>query len=367
MSVPATCRAAVFTGPHEPLELREFPVPNELPAGSALCRVLLSTICGSDLHTTQGRRIEPAPSILGHESVGEVVALGPDACTGDGEPLREGDRVTWTIMAACGRCFYCHHALPQKCEHLLKYGHTATGIWPGLNGGYGEYVYLYPGTAVYRVPETLPDAVAAPANCALATVVCGLDAIGGVGEGDNVLIAGAGLLGTYLAALARDAGAGRVLVADANPKRAAQARRFGAHATFADSTAPERVSSWARSECDGPGVDVAFEVCGHPEGALSGLEALRTGGRLLVAGLVTPDSRLELDGNQITRRCLTIRGIHNYAPIHLKNGLAFLERTRGDFPYGELVSPPFALDDINSAFRESARGTWARVSVSLSD
>lgn len=344
------------------MALRAFPLPRALPDGAALCRIRLSTICGSDLHTVLGRRVEPVPSVLGHESVGEVAALGAGARYWDGTPLALGDRVSWSVMASCGVCAMCVRGLPQKCLHLLKYGHSATSVWPGLTGGYAEYIYLFPGTGIFAVPPGLDDAVAAPANCALATVVCGIEAIGGAHPGDRVLILGAGLLGTYLAALAAEAGAAQVLVADRSPDRAAAAARFGATATLA-SAEPAEIAAWARERTGGEGVSAAFEVCGDPCAVPAAVEALRVGGRLLVAGLVTPGSTFTLDGNQITRKLLTVCGIHNYHPRHLGEGLAFLARTARQYPYAELVAPILPLDAINEALHRAEANPAPRVGV----
>ncbi len=361
--LPETCLAAVFEAPNTPLRLARVVIPRDLPPGAVLCRVLLSTICGSDLHTTSGRRIEPAPSILGHESVGEVVALGEGARYWSGAPLRLGDRVSWTIMAFCGACSFCGRALPQKCIHVKKYGHLPMTVWPGLTGGYAEYIYLYPGTGIFAAPTDLDDAVVAPANCALATVVCALDTIGGVSCGESVLICGAGLLGTYLAALVKEAGARIVMVADADATRAQNVLRFGADAVFSQTVEPDTVADWARETCGGDGVDAAFEVCGDPRAASAALSSLRTGGRLLVAGLVSPGGVFTVDGNLLTRRYLTVRGIHNYHPAHLGQGLDFLSLTAGKYPYHTLVSPVLNLDDIRQAFEFAGQRTSVRVAI----
>lgn len=361
-SLPNTCLAAIFDGPGKPLRLAQLPLPQALPPGAALCRIRISTICGSDLHTVLGRRTEPTPSILGHESVGEVVAVGADARCWDGAALCVGDRVSWSIMAACGACAWCGRGLPQKCSAIKKYGHSALDVWPGLTGGYAEYIYLYPGTAIFRVPDGLPDVVAAPANCALATVICGIEAIGGIHAGDSVLILGAGLLGTYLAALAQEAGAGSVLVVDRSAARAEAARQFGATAVFSAANAPE-VTAWARAATQGEGVDVAFEVCGDPLAAAGALNALRIGGRLLIAGLVTPGSNFVVDGNQLTRKLLTLRGIHNYHPRHLGEGLAFLANTAHKYRYASLVSPTLPLREINDALLVAESNPAARVGI----
>ncbi|MHC4582279.1 MAG: alcohol dehydrogenase catalytic domain-containing protein, partial [Planctomycetota bacterium] len=172
----------------------------------------MSTICGSDLHTISGRRAEPAPLILGHEIIGEIVALGSDLKKdGFGDKLQVGDRVSWSVMASCGRCFYCELDLPQKCAKLRKYGHTCCNEPPHLTGGYAEYIYLFPGTAIYKIPADISDKIATPANCALSTVINAVETIG-LNKGETVLIQGAGLLGLNLVALAVDAGAKKIFV-----------------------------------------------------------------------------------------------------------------------------------------------------------
>lgn len=366
MSLPDNCRAAVFAGPNRPMRFMDLDLPREMPPGSALCRIRLSTICGSDLHTTAGRRTEPAPSILGHESVGEVVAIGDGAAYWSGVALEVGDRISWTIMASCGACSFCQRGLPQKCKHLRKYGHTALEVWPGLTGGYAEYIYLYPGTGIFPAPSALDDAVVAPANCALATAFCAFERNGGVALGESVLICGAGLMGCYLAAIAKEAGAATVMVADINEDRARNARRFGADAAFSQSADPAVIAEWARQTGGEDGVDAAFEACGDPRAATAALEALRIGGRLLIAGLVTPNSGFAVDGNMLTRRCLTIQGIHNYHPSHLGKGLDFLEATAAKYPYHDLVAPILDLDDIERAFALARTGVSARVGLRCS-
>jgi len=361
-----TCQAAVFCETGQPLELRTFRLPERLGPGAALCRVRLATICGSDLHTVAGRRNEPAPLILGHEIVGDVVALG-DGLTDDGfgQPLRVGDRVSWSIAASCGSCFYCRHGLPQKCVRLRKYGHACCDEAPHLTGGFAEYVCLLPGTAVFRVPEGLSDEVAAPANCALATVVNAVETIG-VRAGEVVLIQGAGLLGLNLIALCREAGAQKVIVTDVSGPRLAFAERFGADVCLNPAQRPaEELMEAVHRLTDGRGADAAFEVCGDPAAAELALRALRIGGRCLIAGLVAPGKELRLDGNTLTRRCLTIKGIHNYAPEHLGPALRFLEAHAAGYPYADVVGKTFPLERINEAMREAATGDHIRVGVGV--
>lgn len=357
-------RAAVFVEPGRSLEIQSFPVPAAVEPGAALCRVRMATICGSDLHTICGRRQEPAPLILGHEIVGEIARLGPGLThDGSGHPLRVGDRVSWSIMASCGDCYFCHRELPQKCCALRKYGHTTCTQAPHLTGGYAQHVYLFPGTAIYRIPAALADDIVTPANCALSTVIHAVEAIG-VQPGENVLIQGAGLLGLNLVALCREAGAAAIHVTDISAPRLELARRFGAdhYWNLAGDAAEDSVERMLELT-GGYGVDVAFEVCGAPQAAADAVRALRIGGRYLVAGLVTPGSDLALDGNQLTRKCLTLKGIHNYHPKHLGAAIDFLEHHAVRYPYAELVGAVFPLEQIDQAVEAAASGRFVRVGV----
>ncbi len=358
-----TTAGYLFTAPGAPIKACAFPVPTP-ELGAAVCRVRLATICGSDLHTWRGRRQEPAPLVLGHEIVGEVVALG-EGLTADatGAPLCVGDRVTWSIMACCGACWNCTHGLPQKCAALKKYGHTCCDDGVPLSGGYAEHVYLWPGTAIYRVPAALPDEVAAPANCALATVVNAFETIEAA-AGERVLIQGAGMLGLYAAAWAKELGMGPVIMCDVNAERLALAMRFGADQVVDLSTMPAAdCVSALRALSGGRGVDVAIEVSGASAAVPLAVEALRIGGRYLVAGLVTPGNPLDIDGNTLTRKCLTLRGIHNYRPEHLGQALRFLETTAGRYPYAALVGAVYPLEDLEAAFETAESGAYVRVGV----
>jgi len=75
-----------------------------------------------------------------------------------GKKLALGDRITWTIMAACGDCVFCRkYELPQKCLSLFKYGHSVSDVYPYFLGTFGDYVYLKPGTGIFKLPDGLPD------------------------------------------------------------------------------------------------------------------------------------------------------------------------------------------------------------------
>ena len=100
-------RAAVMTAPRKDLKFREYPIPAIEP-GCILVRITCCTICGSDIHSWLGHRVSPVPIILGHEIVGTIEALGEGVThDSDDAALKIGDRITWTIMDNCGKCYYC--------------------------------------------------------------------------------------------------------------------------------------------------------------------------------------------------------------------------------------------------------------------
>ncbi|MEV4513462.1 zinc-binding dehydrogenase [Dactylosporangium sp. NPDC049525] len=325
-------RYARWDGVGRPFQLVTDPdsAHGELGDGAVLVAVELATVCGSDLHTVAGHRPAPTPTILGHEQVGRVVA------TGAGTSVRPGDRVVWSVTVSCGQCARCTRGLEQKCLRLRKFGHEPiTAAWT-LSGGFATHAVLPPGTTIVPVPDDLPDAVAAPASCATATVAAVLDAVPPV-AGRRVLITGAGLLGVTAAAFAASAGA-EVTVCDPDPARRLLAGRFGAAHTVTPDALPT-------------GVDVAFELSGSAAAVAGCLAALDVGGHAVLAGSVSPGPSVPLDPERLVRHLLTVTGVHNYRPHHLTRAVEFLAGHHHRFPFADLVGDQHALADIEQAFK----------------
>jgi putative phosphonate catabolism associated alcohol dehydrogenase len=356
--------AAVFQGPGRPSELVEYPLRAPAP-GEVLVRVLLSTVCGSDVHAWTGRRALPTPTILGHEIVGVIEALGSDAPRDlRDRSLAPGQRVTWTEYIACGRCVACAQlALPQKCARGRKYGHESVVEPPHLLGGFGQFCYLLPGTGIALIPEELTDEEAAPVNCGVATMVAVTEAAA-IDPDDTVVVFGAGLLGLYGVAMARAKGAAHVIAIDAVTARRTLACRFGAD----EALDPERLGSpelaaCVLDRCRRGGSDVVIETAGAAAALDDGLRLLRPGGRFVTAGLVLPGSIVTLDASEIVRRCVTIRGVHNYAPCHLIAALDFVREQRTRLPLGELVDTRFPLEATDAALIAAAERRALRPAV----
>src|SRR5262249_13902907 len=135
---------------------------------------------------------------------------------------------TWTLHSCCGKCRYCADwQIPMKCQSPRKFGHERCAEAPYLQGGFAEFCVIDAGTCLVTIPNSLSDVVAAPANCAVATVVAGWEAAD-LQPGESVFIQGAGALGCYAAAFAAHAGCRRIIVSDVDASRLDLVRRFGA-------------------------------------------------------------------------------------------------------------------------------------------
>jgi len=330
--------ALYLDGPGKPLRAEAFELPTPGP-GEAVVRITLCTLCGSDLHTYSGRREEPTPVVLGHEMVGVVDRVNEAEPLKDvhGEPLQIGDRITWSVIGACGRCFCCTHDLPQKCDTLFKYGKKTGGPFGGLS----THCHLLPGTAAVKLPADVPDEAAAPLMCATATAAACLRAAGPIA---TLLVTGAGLLGLSACAMATAAGV-RVVVCDRDDGRLALSHRFGATDGW-----PERV-------------DAVFEMSGAADPTKFALGQVRTGGTLVLAGSVLPTPPIELHPEEVVRRCLRIVGVHNYTPADLLTAVRFMADHHRRFPFAEMVSKVFPLEQAEDAFVFAEREKPIRVGV----
>ena len=357
-----TALVALFRGVGQPFEIRRQPL-DVSSKDNVLVRVMLATICGSDLHTVSGRRSVSIPCVLGHEAIG-VVAAPTHLHDAYGRGLNEGDRITWSIGASCGRCHSCvKKNLPQKCDGLFKYGHAGGGANVGFSGGFAEYIQLRPGTAIYRLPAALTEREAVPLNCALATVLDGLKAVG-VKAGDNAVVQGAGMLGIYAACYLRENGCGHVVVVDYRENRLKIAAQFGAtHTVNLTDTSAKDVGQTIQEITNCNGADLVLEASGAGAALSNALDWLGIGGRCLTLGFVYPGAEVTLDAQKVVTKCLTIRGLHNYHPSALGEAIRFVEKKRDRYPFNALIGATYPLGEIDAAFERAQQGNLIRVAV----
>lgn len=365
--LPQSARVAVFDTPNGAFRLAEYQLRPPMP-GEVLVRIRMCTICRSDIHTYQGHRPGPVPGLLGHEIVGDIVALGAGVASDlQGHTLAQGDRITWSEYFVPKRSYLGEVLdLPQKSPSVCKYGHMSADTSPHHHGGFGEYCYIHPDSWILKLPEALSDEEATPINCGVATM-CAVIEAAQIQFGQIVVIQGLGLLGLYGAALAKARGAGMVIGIDPVPARQKLAMKFGVDNVFdpGELSRPEALDALKQclSQKGGGGADVVIEICGNPEAIPLGLSFLRAGGRYLLAGTVNPDSQVNVNANLILRQCITMTGIHNYHPRHLIHALEFILANRNRYPFHELVDGRYPLEEIHSAMRAAATHQVLRAAI----
>jgi len=350
----ATGLAAVFHGPGQPFELRELAVPAPEP-GAILVRVARANICGSDLHFWRGDAplaLPPDGWIFGHEMTGRVAGLGAGVRTDSlGQPLREGDRVAYCYFYPCGRCYVCLQGQRAACPAKIGRA-TGPGEFPHFVGAFAQYYYVRPGGFVFRVPDELPDALVSPVNCALSQVIYGL-VRAGLAFGESVVIQGAGGLGIQATAVAREMGAGTIVVVDQLAERLELARAFGADHTLSLAEMPDRRARVARVRAwtGGRGADLACDFVGFPPVVPEGLDMVRYGGRYLEIGCISRGRTVELDPSTLVWGSKTVVGVVMYDPWVIPRALEFLQRCRTRYPFDRLVSHTYPLARIDEAFQ----------------
>jgi threonine dehydrogenase-like Zn-dependent dehydrogenase len=353
-----TAKASVLEHFKAPLQLREYVLPAKPEPGAALVRTEMAGICGTDVHLWKGELPITLPIILGHETVGHIEQLG-DGLEKDwnGAPLKIGDRVTWTSSTSCGQCYYClEKRQPTRCPHRRAYGiGYRCDEAPHFLGGYAEFHYLRPRVNIFKIPDDLPTEAVIGAGCALNTAIQGVERTG-LEWRDNVVVQGAGPVGIAALAVAKSSGAGQVIVLGAPRHRLEMAKRFGAdHVIDIDEvkTPADRIAA-VRKLTGGYGADAVLECVGSPAAIGEGMEMCRDGGKYLVLGHYCDAGPVSWNPHVVTRKQLQVIGSWSSEPRHLKAALEFLRVTQQEFPFAEMVSHRFTLDQANEALATTA-------------
>ena len=353
-------KAAIFSGHGLPFELvtRDVPV---LKQGEILVKILYTTLCGSDIHTYCGRRQEPPNVVLGHEIVGEIIWIDPAHPHRDfrGERIAVGDRITWSIFAVPEGAIAPGADMPQKSNHLFKYGHALANGDDIFNGGLADYCILLANTALIKISALIPLKVAATISCAHATVAGALRIAKNI-RGKSVLIFGAGLLGLSCVAMCKEAGASWIGITDIDERRSEWSQKFGANVIYPMNRSENGSLLW-------PEVDIVFDMTGNPHAMKTGIDSLAIGGVAIWIGAVFPAEPVAVDAQKVVRRLLQIRGLHNYNYDDFVNATTFIEKYFSKYPFEELVETEYTLDNIEAAFDFAVKEKPVRVGIKINE
>ncbi len=360
-------RASVLEQFKTPLVLRTFEVPVQPEPGAILVRTEMAGICGTDVHLWKGELPIALPVILGHETVGRIEALGDGVETDwTGQSLQVGDRITWSPGLTCGTCYYCaEKKIPTRCINRRAYGISQRCDYaPHFLGGYAEFHHLKPSSTIFKLAADLPTEAVIGAGCALNTAIHGIERTG-ISWQDVVVVQGAGPVGIAALAVAKTAGASRVIVIGAPRHRLEMAKRFGAHHVIDIEqvrTPQERLAA-VRELTRGHGADVVLECVGIPSAVVEGMEMCRDGGKYLVLGHYCDAGTVAWNPHVVTRKQLSVFGSWSSEPRHMKMALDFLRATQKQFPFAEMVSHRFSLEHANEALAITASGQSTKSAI----
>ena len=362
------------------LQVKRFPLPEPQP-GAVLMKVTYSGICGTDKHTYRGESKQYAgteherdivyPLICGHENVGVIEAIGgadsiPDS---EGRPLRAGDRIVPAANVPCGHCVFCLNGYPYYfCENLQDYGNSLhAGIAPHLFGGWAEYMYLLPGTPLFRVPEGLPDEVAALTE--VMAVTHGFDRArmlntgwGGSAFGESVAIVGVGPLGFCHLIKARLLGAGKLIAIDRLESRLDLARRFGATLAInaSETTEEERIRLVREHTHIGP--DIVIDCTGVAQSFPECLHLVRYGGTVVEAGTFVDMGPVAVNPNaDICTKNVSVIGVGGETATSYVPSMNLLARNLDRLPISEVITHRMPLERAGEAVELSQRSGTMKV------
>jgi L-iditol 2-dehydrogenase len=341
--------ACVMPGANRPLEIRELPAP-DLEPGAALLHTMYSEVCGTDVHLHHGRLDVPFPIIPGHVSVGVVAEMRGVLRDVEGEPIREGDVVTFLdVHETCGACYHCLVAQqPTRCAQRRVYGITYSAT-DGLLGGWAQAIWMKPGVKMIRLPNDLAPETFIGGGCGLVTALHAVD-MAYVRLGESVAVLGVGPVGQSIVALAALCGASEVIAIGAPDDRLAFARRMGAtHTVGLDLTSEERIAQ-VRGATRGRGADVVIEASGSPEAVSDALDMVRDGGRVVICGHYTDNGPVEIHPHwQINRKHVEIHGCWGSQYHHFHRAVQLASRFGGRVPWRDMVSGRYGLDQASHA------------------
>ena len=283
-------RAIAKLTPGPGLQLTEVPVPQP-GINDVLIRIKKTSICGTDVHIYNwdawAEKTIPAPMVVGHEFVGEIEQVGSNVVG-----FKPGDLVDGEGHIVCGICRNC---LAGR-RHLCK---DTKGVGVNRQGAFAEYLCIPASNAVHVDPAIPLDVLSCfdPLGNATHTTLQ-YDLVG-----EDVLITGAGPIGCMAAAIARHAGARKIVVTDVNPDRLALALTMGATRTVDISR--EKLPDVPREIGMKEGFDIGLEMSGNPRALNDMIDNMAHGGRIALLGIMP--GAAAVDWNKVVFNMLTIR------------------------------------------------------------
>ncbi len=338
-------KALVKLRPEKGIWMQEIPVP-EIGVNDVLIKIIKTSICGTDLHIYKWddwaqKTIKP-PMTIGHEYVGKIVDMGSGV-----KNLKIGDRVTGEGHIACGHCRNCRRGKLHVCENTL-------GVGVNRDGAFAEYLSL-PAENVVKLDPRIPDEIASimdPFGNATHT------ALSFPLIGEDVLITGAGLIGSMATAICRFAGARYVVVSDLSDYRLEIARKMGATLTVNPSKG-ESIRQ-AVEKLGMRGFDVGLEMSGSPAAFREMIDNMYNGSKISLLGILPNNTTV--DWNEIIFKALTLKGI--YGREMWETWYQMEQMLISGIDLTPVITHRFSIDEYQKGFEVMESGQCGKVILS---
>ncbi len=338
-------KALVKLRPEKGLWMEEVPMP-EIGVNDVLIKMKKTSICGTDLHIYMwddwAKKTIKTPMIIGHEYVGEIVDMGSGV-----KNLKVGDRVTGEGHLACGHCRNCRRGKLHVCENTV-------GIGVNIDGAFAEYMAL-PAENVIKLDDRIPDEIASimdPFGNATHT------ALSFPLIAEDVLITGAGLIGSMATAVAKFAGARYIVVTDLSDYRLEIAKKMGATITVNPSKG-ETIEQ-AIEKLGMTGFDVGLEMSGSPHAFNDMLKNMYNGSKISLLGILPNNTVIDWDA--VIFKALTIKGI--YGREMWETWYQMEQMLISGIDLSPIITHRYSIDDFQKGFDVMESGHCGKVILS---
>jgi len=321
--------------------MEDIPVP-EIGPNDVLIKVNKSSICGTDLHIYNwdewAQKTIPVGMTIGHEYAGHVAKLGSEV-----SEFSIGERVTGEGHISCGHCRNCRRGRQHICE-------TTIGIGVNINGSFAEYVKV-PSNNVMKINAEVPDEILAimdPLGNATHT------ALSFPMIGEDVLVTGAGLIGSMAVAVARFAGARYVVATETSEYRADLAKKMGADRVV------NPMKEKLRDVMDDMGMigfDIGLECSGAPAAFNQLVEHMYNSGKISLLGILP--SSTQVDWNRIIFKGLTMKGI--YGREMYETWYQMEQMLMSGLDLSPIITHRFSIDEFQKGFDVMELGNCGKV------
>ena len=335
-------KALVKKEPARGIWMEDVPVP-EVGVNDVLIKIKKTAICGTDLHIYKwdewSQKTIKTPMTIGHEYVGIVEKVGMGV-----RNIKVGDRVTGEGHIACGHCRNCRRGQQHICENSI-------GVGVNRDGAFAEYLSI-PESNVVKLDARISDDTAAimdPFGNATHT------ALSFPLLGEDVLITGAGLIGTMATAIAKFAGAKHIVVTDLSDYRLEIARKMGATCTV-NAKRGETLDE-AMQKQGIRGFDVGLEMSGSPIAFRDMVSHMYNGSKIAQLGILPPTTTV--DWSEIIFKALTIKGI--YGREMWETWYMMEQMLVSGLDLSPVITHHFAIDDFQQGFDIMESGQCGKV------